>query len=29
MCTPVCPTDAIDLIAYSNVEIMGMIDALV
>lgn len=28
MCTPVCPTDAIDLIAHSNVEIMGMIDAL-
>ncbi len=29
MCTPVCPTDAIGLIAYSNVEIMGMIEALV
>ncbi|OJV45386.1 MAG: hypothetical protein BGO29_12045 [Bacteroidales bacterium 36-12] len=28
MCTPVCPTDAIDLIAHSNIEIMGMIDAL-
>ena len=28
MCMPVCEPDAIDLIAYSNVEIMGMIDAL-
>lgn len=29
MCTPVCMPDAIDLIAFSNHEIMGMIDALV
>lgn len=28
MCMPVCEPDAIDLIAYSNVQIMGMIDAL-
>jgi len=28
MCLPVCPTDAIDLIAYSNREIESMIDAL-
>jgi len=29
MCTPVCPTNAIDLKTFSDVEIMGMIDALV
>jgi heterodisulfide reductase subunit A len=28
MCLPVCPTDAIDLVAYSNREIESMIDAL-
>jgi heterodisulfide reductase subunit A len=28
MCLPVCPTDAINLIAYSNREIESMIDAL-
>jgi heterodisulfide reductase subunit A len=28
MCLPVCPTDAIDLIAFSNNEIESMIDAL-
>jgi heterodisulfide reductase subunit A len=28
MCLPVCPTDAINLIAYSNSEIESMIDAL-
>jgi len=28
MCTPVCPTNAIDLKTFSDVEIMGMIEAL-
>jgi heterodisulfide reductase subunit A-like polyferredoxin len=28
MCLPVCPTDAINLVAYSNREIESMIDAL-
>ena len=28
MCLPVCPADAIDLVAYSNKEIECMIDAL-
>ena len=28
MCTPVCPTDAIDLAGYTNAQIEGMIDAL-
>jgi heterodisulfide reductase subunit A len=28
MCLPVCPVDAINLIAYSNSEIESMIDAL-
>jgi heterodisulfide reductase subunit A len=29
MCTPVCPTDAIDLAGFTNAQIEGMIDALV
>ncbi|GAH82140.1 unnamed protein product, partial [marine sediment metagenome] len=29
MCTPVCPTDAIDLIGYTNNEIESMIDGLI
>ena len=28
MCLPVCPTDAIDLVNYSNDEIESMIDSL-
>jgi heterodisulfide reductase subunit A-like polyferredoxin len=28
MCLPVCPVNAIDLIAYSDNEIESMIDAL-
>jgi heterodisulfide reductase subunit A-like polyferredoxin len=28
MCAPVCPTDALDLITFSNNEIESMIDAL-
>jgi heterodisulfide reductase subunit A len=28
MCTPVCPTDAIDLAGYTNAQIESMIDAL-
>ena len=29
MCNTVCPTDAIDLIGYTNDEIEGMIDSLI
>lgn len=28
MCTPVCPTDAIDLAGFTNAQVEGMIDAL-